>query len=54
MPEHDDQFWRTSPTAPCGCNWDGWHCPHCGSVTAHSGDGWEPNHTLGCHRHAAP
>lgn len=43
------QDWRTSPTAPCGCAWDGWHCPHCGSVTDHSGDAWEPAHTLGCH-----
>ncbi len=44
--------WRESPTAPCGCSWDGWHCPHCGSVTAHSGDAWEPAHTLRCHRQA--
>ena len=44
--------WRESPTAPCGCAWDGWHCPHCGSVTARSGDAWEPAHTLRCHRRA--
>lgn len=42
--------WCTSATAPCGCDWDGSHCPHCGSVTATSGDAWELAHTMGCHR----
>jgi hypothetical protein len=46
--EHEP--WRTSPTAPCGCEWDGYHCPHCGSMTTHGGDAWEPRHTLTCHR----
>ena len=47
-----DEMWRASPTAPCGCEWDGWHCPHCASVTEHSGDAWEPAHTVGCHNRA--
>lgn len=53
MTEQNDDFWRTSPISPCGCDWDGWHCPHCGAVTAHSGDAWEPKHTLSCHRRSA-
>lgn len=48
-----DEAWRDSPTAPCGCEWDGWHCPHCGLVTSHSGDAWSPAHTLKCHEGAA-
>lgn len=44
-----EEAWRTSPLAPCGCGWDGWHCPHCGSVTARSGDAWSPAHTRSCH-----
>lgn len=45
-----DQPWRLAPVAPCGCQWDGWHCPHCRSVTDTAGDAWYPFHTLRCHR----
>lgn len=44
-----DEAWRVSPVAPCGCTWDGWHCPHCGSVADPAGDAWHPAHTLRCH-----
>lgn len=44
-----DVPWRTSPVAPCGCDWDGLHCPHCTMVTDTSGDGWHPAHTIRCH-----
>lgn len=45
-----DRPWRTSPVAPCGCAWDGLHCPHCMMVTAPTGDAWHPAHTIRCHR----
>eukprot|EP01032_Pedospumella_encystans_P037313 gene37313-42257_t len=45
-----DVPWRTSPVAPCGCYWDGLHCPHCTMVTDTSGDGWHPGHTIRCHQ----
>ena len=48
-----DEPWRTSPVAPCGCTWDGFHCPHCGMVTAPGGDAWSPAHTLACHQKAS-
>lgn len=44
-----DEPWRSSPVAPCGCEWDAWHCPHCGRVTNPAGDAWYPFHTLRCH-----
>lgn len=43
--------WRASARAPCGCAWDGQHCPHCGLVTDTSGDAWSPVHTIRCHSH---
>ncbi len=50
--EHDDAAWRAFPGCAPRVRRDGWHCPHCGSVTAHTGDAWEPRHTVGCHRKA--
>lgn len=40
---------RLLAVAPCGCGWDGWACPHCGTQTTQAGDGWEPAHTIRCH-----
>jgi hypothetical protein len=48
-----EEPWRASAVAPCGCAWDGFHCPHCSRVTAHSGDAWSPVHTRACHAAAA-
>lgn len=48
-----DEPWRVSAVAPCGCPWDGFHCPHCSQVTAPSGDAWHPAHTRPCHTRAA-
>ena len=48
-----DEPWRVSTVAPCGCSWDGFHCPHCSMVTDHSGDAWSPAHTRSCHASAA-
>lgn len=48
-----DEPWRSSAVAPCGCGWDGLHCPHCSRVTDHAGDAWSPAHTRPCHASAA-